>query len=510
MNSQASGTQSFWTDHDLPGFTPLQTDASTDVVVIGAGIAGLTTAFLLQQAGKNVIVVDEGDIASGESARTTAHISNALDDRYYELERMHGNEGARLAAQSHSAAIDKIESLVRELQIDCDFERVSGYLFAADDDSSKVLENEQEAAEEAGLNIEWIKHTPLPFPTGPCLHFPQQAQFHPLKYLSGLATALTKRGGKIYTQSHVESIESGKPAKATLANGVSITAGALIVATNTPINDRYVMHTKQAPYRSYVIGVTVPKGSVAKALYWDTAEPYHYVRIAPDFDAQHDLLIVGGEDHKTGQADDGVDRFSRLLEWTKQRITQADGIHCRWSGQVMEPVDGLAFIGRNPLDEDNVYIATGDSGNGITHGTIAGMLISDLVLGRANPWTELYSPRRKSLRALGKFTRENVNVAAQFTDWLTPGDIASVDEIALNSGGILRDGTSKYAVYRNAEGVLHKCNAKCPHLGCVVAWNDTEKSWDCPCHGSRFAGNGDVISGPSKAGLEKLEVPAER
>lgn len=503
MAPQNSGTHSFWNDHESPDFPSLHGNVSADVLVIGAGIAGLTTAYLLQKAGKRVIVVDEGQVAGGESVRTTAHISNALDDRYFELQRMHGTEGARLAAQSHAAAIDTIEALIAELQIECDFSRVDGYLFGANESTPDLLDKEHKAAEEAGLAVTWAQQVPLPFSTGPGLRFPQQAQFHPLKYLTGLAHAICRLGGTIYSQTHVANIESGKPAWVKVANGAEITAAALVVATNSPINDRYVMHTKQAPYRSYVIGVEIPRGSVEKALYWDTEDPYHYIRVADGADDEHDFLIVGGEDHKTGQANDGLDRFSRLAQWTRQRFPQAGEVRYQWSGQVMEPVDGLAFIGQNPRDEENIYIATGDSGNGITHGTIAGMLISDLILGRTNPWTELYSPKRKSLLSIGKFAVENANVAAQLGDWLTAGECKSENDIPLHSGRIVRHGLSKYAVYRDEQGALHKCNAKCPHLGCVVAWNDTEKSWDCPCHGSRFAGNGDVICGPSKACLER-------
>jgi glycine/D-amino acid oxidase-like deaminating enzyme/nitrite reductase/ring-hydroxylating ferredoxin subunit len=493
-------------EYQRPDFQSLQASESAQVCVIGAGIAGLTTAYLLQKAGKSVVVVDEGQIGAGETGRTSAHISNALDDRYFELERLHGEDGAHLAAQSHTAAIARIESLVKELQIDCDFARLDGYLFAADDNSHNVLLKELAAVERAGLRgVRWVKESPVAFPSGPCLIFPDQAVFHPLKYLSGLAQAFVQSGGRIFTDTHVSSITPGDIAVIETSSGHTINAGSLVIATNVPINDRYVMHTKQAPYRSYVIGIEVPASSVAKGLYWDTGDPYHYVRVAGR-DDDWDLLIVGGEDHKTGQADDGEERFARLEQWTRQRFAHAGKVHYRWSGQVMEPVDGLAFIGRNPTDSSNVYIATGDSGNGITHGTIAGMLISDLVLGHDNPWARLYAPERKSVSSLLTFASENINVAAQYADWLTPSECKSVDDIPPNQGRIMRDGTSKLAVFRDESGSLHRCNAKCPHLGCIVAWNDTEKSWDCPCHGSRFSGQGTVMAGPSKADLQKVEA----
>jgi glycine/D-amino acid oxidase-like deaminating enzyme len=250
-----------------------------------------------------------------------------------------------------------------------------------------------------------------------------------------------------------------------------VSSEVVVVATNTPVNDRVAIHTKQAPYVTYVIGLRVPKDSVTRALYWDTGDPYHYVRLQTE--NGYDVLIVGGEDHKTGQANDGEERFGRLEEWTRERFPQAEEVQYRWSGQVMEPVDGLAFIGRNPLDADNVYIATGDSGQGMTHGTIAGMLLTDLIQGRENKWERLYSPSRIRLKSLPELASENLNVAGQYLDYITT------------------DRTDK----------AHKLSRVCPHLGCIVAWNSTEQTWDCPCHGSRFSAEGRVYQGPANSDL---------
>jgi Rieske Fe-S protein len=251
-----------------------------------------------------------------------------------------------------------------------------------------------------------------------------------------------------------------------------------------------------------VIGVRVPKDSVTRALYWDTGDPYHYLRLQREGD--YDVLIVGGEDHKTGQANDGNERFARLEQWTRERFPQSLDVEYRWSGQVMEPVDGLAFIGRNPLDEDNVYIATGDSGQGMTHGTIAGMLLSDLIQGRQNKWEDLYSPSRIRLKSLPEYASENINVAGQYADYVTAGDIKSESELRPGEGAIMREGVSKVAVYRDEKGNVHKLSAVCPHLGCMVAWNSTEQTWDCPCHCSRFSAEGRVYQGPANSDLSSV------
>ncbi len=491
----------------VPSFPRLVTDTTAHVCVVGGGIAGMMTAYLLAREGKSVVLLDRHTVGSGETGRTTAHLSNALDRRYYELERLHGKEGARLAAASHTAAIDCLETTMQKEGIDCDFERLDGFLFAATDRSANDLKRERDAAWEAGLaDVELVPRAPLDgFDTGPAVRFPRQAQFHPLKFLAGLAKAIQRLGGRIYGDSCANEVQGGDETYVRTRQGPRVAADAIVIATNVPFNDRVVIHTKQAPYRTYVIGLRVPRGAVARALYWDTLDAYHYVRVQDFAGAQHnELLIVGGEDHKTGQPH-GDDPYQRLEAWTRRRVPQAESVAFRWSGQVVEPVDGLGYIGRNPGDKPNVYIATGDSGMGMTHGTIAGMLITDLICGRTNPWEGLYDPSRKWTSSLRDYASENLNVAAQYLDWVTGGEVRSVHEVPAGSGAILREGLSKVCVYRDENGALHKHSAVCPHLNCIVSWNAAEHSWDCPCHGSRFDPLGRVIQGPAIADLAPIE-----
>jgi glycine/D-amino acid oxidase-like deaminating enzyme/nitrite reductase/ring-hydroxylating ferredoxin subunit len=475
---------------------PLRQDLRTEVCVIGAGIAGISTAYLLAKAGKRVVVLEDGAVGGGETGRTTAHLSNALDDRYVELERLHGLDGARLAAASHAAAIDQIESIVRAEGIDCGFERLDGYLFVPPGESVDILHTELQAARQAGVTgVELLRWVPaLTFNSGPCLRFPQQAQFHPLTYLTALVRAVERMGGAIHGKTRVTGVEPGPPARIMTDNNNTVMADFVVCATNTPVIDWLVIHSKQAAYRTFVIGARIT-GSIPRALYWDTGDPYHYVRMA------NDVLIVGGEDHKTGQADDGSERLARLESWTRERFPVGPA-EFKWSGQVMEPVDGLGYIGRNPGDKGHVFVATGDSGHGMTHGTIAGMLITDLILGRPNEWEQLYDPSRKSLKSTGEYARENLNVAKQYTDFITPGEVQSESEILPGQGAILRQGLKKFAMYRDERGTLHSASAVCPHLGCIVHWNSLEGSWDCPCHGSRFGTDGSVLNGPALGGLD--------
>lgn len=490
-------TRSIWmATADMPLEAALPGDATTDICIVGAGIAGLTTAYCLAKDGRRVVVVDDGPTAGGETCRTTAHLVNALDDRFFRLEKLLGGESARLAAESHSAAIDRIERIVRDEAIDCDFSRLDGYLIVPPGDDPAQLDKELDAAHRAGLHdVSREARVPqISFDTGPALRFPRQGQFHILKYLRGVTDAIKRRGGQIYNNTHAVEFRGGEPARVVTDRGI-ITARAIVVATNTPVNDLVTIHTKQAAYRTFVVGARIPRRSVPQILLWDTPDPYHYVRVQSEGD--DDVLMVGGEDHKTGQADDAEARFARLEDWTRQRFPHVRAFEYRWSGQVMEPVDSLAFIGRNPGDDPNVYIATGDSGNGMTHGTIAGMLITDLIAGRDNPWTRLYDPARVTVEAVKEFTKENLNVVKQFKDLVTPGEVADASAIAPGHGAVIRRGATKVAVACGEDGSVRELSAVCTHLGCIVQWNSIEQTWDCPCHGSRFATDGKVINGPA-------------
>lgn len=495
-------TGSIWTaTADMPAFTPLAEDLRVDVCIVGAGIAGLSSAYLLTRAGKSVAVLDDGPLANGVTSMTTAHLTCVLDERYFELERMHGEGGARLAAESHMTAINRIETIVASEGIDCDFERLNGYLFLAPDDDEETLARELAAAQRVGIDAALVNRAPQPsLETGSCLLFPNQAQFHPLRYLAGLARAISRDGGRIFSMTHADRIEGGVPAQVS-AGGHVVTADSVVVATHAPVNDLVAIHTKQTGYMSYVIGAGVPRDAVMRALFWDTGNPYHYARVqnAPGGDGE--ILIVGGEDHRTGQADDTTVHHDRLEGWARDRFPFMEEIAYTWSGQVMQSVDGLAYIGRNPLDSENVYVITGDSGTGMTYATIAAILITDLIESRPNPWETLYDPSRKTLRSAPAYAREAVRTAAQYVDWVTPGDVKSADDIPPDAGAVLKEGLSPVAAYREPDGTLHKLSAVCVHLGCVVRWNAAERTWDCPCHGSRYDRFGTVINGPANRNL---------
>ena len=508
MNVGNEHSVSFWMQEspifDAP---PLTKDESCDVVVIGSGIAGLSTAYELSRLGRSVVVIDRGSIGNGMTARTTAHLATELDDFYSELVNARGDQEAQLYHESQVAAVNRIESICREEGIDCQFRRLDGYLIPTEEGPIADLQKEYEVCRRIGVEVEWADNAPVPgLDTGRCLRFPNQGRFHPTRYLRGLADAILNRGGRLYANTAYVSDDVGADrVRIETENGAAIVARAAVFATNSPVNDKVTIHTKQLPDRTYVIAGRVPKGSVPDILLWDTYEAYHYVRIQ-EVDETSDLLIVGGEDHRSGEANDADERFGRLTEWTRKRYPMFGNVEYRWSGQVLEPIDFMPYSGRNPGNK-NIYIHTGDSGQGITNGVAGSLTIVPLIIGEDSRFAPVLAPDRKglSLTAAGEFARGQAGVAKNFFEHLGPGEIGSEDELDRGEGGIMRSGMAKIAVYRSQDGQITRRSAVCTHAGCLVHWNGFEKCWDCPCHGSQFTPDGQVLNGPAVKPLKVVD-----
>jgi len=508
MNASLERSQSLWTPFlpkvqaAAPGARALAASCDVDIVVVGAGIAGLSCAYELSRLGKSVLVLDRGAIGGGMSARTTAHLSAQFDDYYSAYVKLRGEEEARAYFESQHAAIARIETIQREEGIDCDFQRVDAYLCLAPESDPGLLDRELEACRLIGFNEVSFADPPVASLPRPALRFVNQARFHPLRYLEGLVRAIVARGGRIHPDTPVVGVEEMDGAVLVKTqSGLEVMADAAIIATNSPINDWIAIHTKQAPYRTYAIAAKAPAGAIPDALYWDTLDPYHYVRLQPGEDGQ-DWLIVGGEDHKTGQAHDHDARLMRLESWMRAHFPAAGAVEYRWSGQVMEPVDNVPFVGRNH-GSANVFVVTGDSGEGITTGVVAGMIIAALALGDEHGWADAYRPQRATFRAAGEYVSENSTIAANMTEWVRPGDVADYADIAPGHGAVVRQGLKKVAAYRDEIGALHMRSAVCTHAGCIVHWNDFEKCWDCPCHGSQFGVDGEALNGPAFSPLDE-------
>ncbi|MBY5406952.1 FAD-dependent oxidoreductase [Rhizobium leguminosarum] len=506
MNASDERTVSLWSGIEVsPDAAPLTRSEDFDVVVVGSGIAGMSIAYELAAAGQKVAVLDRGRIGGGMTARTTAHLASVCDDYFSELIGLRGEELARLYFQSHSAAIARIEAIQTAERIACDFRRLDGFLFPASGRAEADLQREREAGRKIGIAVEEVPGLPLAgHADTPALRYPDQATFHPLKYLRGLAAGIRARGGSLHSETIVDKVEETDGGVRVGTNsGLTVTARWAVVATNSPINDRVAFHTKQAPYRTYAMAFEIARGIVPDGLYWDTEDPYHYVRLHPG-DDESDFLIVGGEDHKTGTADNADDRFAALTFWIRRLVPDLGVETHRWSGQVMETIDYAGFIGRNPGNE-RLFVVTGDSGEGMTHGVVASLLISEVILEGDSPWRELYEPSRKTVSAVGNYLAENASMIKNFAEYVAPGEIESVDRLRPGEGAIVREGITKIAAFRSDDGTLHRRSAACTHVGCHVHWNSLERCWDCPCHGSHFAVDGTVLNAPAVSPLAEID-----
>lgn len=492
----------------LPEFQPLATNTSCQVAIVGAGVTGLTAAYMLAKEGKDVLVLDDGSLAGGQTERTTAHITAMLDRKYEELVRIFGVDKATTIAASQIAAVEKLTDIVSCERIDCDFSHVESYLILGREQKTETLFQELQAMQSVGFSNVIFGETSLFRDVDiPYLMLSHQAQFDVLKYIYGLAARITELGGRIHCGTHVAKIENGKPAELTTSNERKITADEVIVATHSPVTDLVSIHTKQTAYRSYVIAAQVENDDFPPGLYMDTEDPYHYVRTAQRGEKLY--VIIGGEDHRTGQESNYDARYEKLKQWARWMIPTLGPIEYRWSGQIYEPVDGLPFIGKDPEHSENLHVASGFSGSGITGGTLAAMIITDQIMGRFNEYADIYSPTRKTVATLPEYLKENLNTAAQYTSYFAGGEVKSADEIPPGEGAVIAQGMQHFAVFKDDNGQIFECSAVCPHLKSLVAWNSAEKTWDCPAHGSRFGCTGEVIDGPANSDLEAKQMIGE-
>lgn len=494
-----------WQRVDSPSFRQLKGRVSCEVLVIGGGITGLTAAFLLKKAGKKVVLLERDRVGSGDTGCTTAHLTQVTDRRLSALVSTFGRDAARLTWEGGAAAIFTIEQIAREIDAECDFRRIPAFLHAPLDSSAPwpdEFEADCRLAGELGIAATYIPSiSPI---ERPGILFPNQARFHPLRYLAALARAVDGDGARIYDQSEVR--EFSENPRVVTTEGGSVECEDLVIATHVPLVGESgligaaALQTKLAPYTTYALGATIPRDRFPEASYWDTADPYHYLRV--DRGERKDYAIFGGEDHKTGQDDEPHDRFVRLETTLKQMVPEAKVDH-RWSGQVIETHDGLPYIGETA---ERQFVATGFAGNGMTLGTLAAMMACDALSGRRNPWQNLFAPGRTTLASVWEYARENFDYPYYLVrDRLLGPETATVDDIPRGEGRVLRVAGRRLACSRNPHGKLTKLSAVCTHLGCIVHWNSAEKTWDCPCHGSRFQATGEVLAGPAEAPLEAVE-----
>ena len=490
-------SRSMWESIPLPSYPGLENNITCEVCIVGAGIAGLSVAYQLAKRGHQVVVLEGATVASGQTGRTTAHLTYKPEELLVDMLKHHSKEKLMTFINAHKQAIEEIEDIIFQENIDCDFKRITGYLFASGSESHEFLKEEIKLGHDLGLELEYVENIPGVNHLGPAVRYPEQAQFNPAKYIKGLLRVMKELGVEIYENSHVKEFSHARQKHLLKTeNDKNVEAKFVVVATDSPVNNRYFIHTKQAPYRTYVVGFAL-KNKMDLPLLWDTADPYHYIRVSGD------TLILGGEDHRTGQ-NPQIDPYQQLIKWSQKYLPFVGGVKWTWSGQVFEPVDGIAFIGKNPGLEKNIFIVTGQSGMGMTSGTIASMIIPDLIEDKTNYMSEVFDPSRSFLHNTKEFLKENSNTAFQYTDWITPSEVKDQKDIPEDHGSLMRDGLVKNCVYHAEGEEFETKSAICPHLGGIVKWNDLEKTWDCPCHGSRFNAQGKVIEGPSISGLAEI------
>lgn len=500
--SDLPGVQtSYWIESAAAPARPAASGGQTvDVAVIGGGIVGLIAADLLKKAGLTVAVIERDRILEGVTGHTTAKVTAGHGVKYSELLSSFGEDGARTYAASNTAALEYIALLVETDGIDCEFARKDNYIYADSDDDLEKVRAEAEASARAGLPAEFVSETPLPWPVAGAVRQRNQAQFHPRKFLLHLAQSVDGDGSFVWEQTTATSVDEGAPCRVETDHG-TIAARDVIIATHLPFLDRGMYFSKVHPHREHVITARVAASAAPDGMFISAGSPTRSVRATPYRDDA--LLIIAGEGHKTGEETDTGERYRRLQAWASEHFDVLSFEH-RWSTQDNFSIDGVPYIGKYSRTSDHLYTATGFSAWGMTGGTVAGMLLSDAILGRENPWASLYDSNRVKPAAGAKdFVKENVKVAAHFVgDRIKAHDGTSVEELQPGDAAVIGKGAGAVAAYRDPDGTLHAVSAVCTHMGCLVAWNAGETSWDCPCHGSRFSCDGAVLHGPAVQPLE--------
>lgn len=496
--------ESSWQLPDAPSFPPLAQDASADVLIIGCGITGVTAAYLLAKAGRSVILVDKDRLFAGQTGYTTAHISYPTDIRMRDLVKKFGHNHAQAAWDAGLAAADHIRRLICVEEIDCGLRQVPGYLYAApdaDDAEKERLQHDAGLADDMGFDAEYLERCPVTH--RPAVRFSNLMKFHPTKYVVALAQAARKLGAQIYEGSEVQEFDDEH--RSVRCNGHRISYQHVFIATHVPLQgvagtlSAMLLQTKLAGYSTYALEAELPMELVPEALWWDTSDPYFYIRTDRVGDTMR--TIVGGEDHKTGQAKDTEVCYS-TLEKRLREVFPAARVTRRWSGQVVEPVDGLPYIG----EYAGQFVATGFAGTGMTFGTLSALMFADHVQGITNPWKDLFHVERKELSSTWSYLKENKDYPYYLTKSLFMGESREPKDLATGEGAILRWQGKKVAASKGTDGKVTVVRAICPHLGCVVGWNNADQTWDCPCHGSRFTAAGQVIAGPAESPLEPVQA----
>jgi glycine/D-amino acid oxidase-like deaminating enzyme/nitrite reductase/ring-hydroxylating ferredoxin subunit len=498
---------SLW-QYNMPEYQPSHTTISAslyDIIVVGGGITGVSTALECQKAGKKCLLLEAHSLGFGTTGGTTAHLNTLLDTPYNVIEKKFGKENAHLVAGITREAINQVKQNLHDYNIECGFEEQPGYLFSQDEKQTKELENIAEASKNAGLELSFVSEIPVSIPFEKAMRVERQARFHPTEYLFALAHAFENAGGVIVQNCRVTDTKDGDIVDVETSLG-KVQSKHLIYATHIPpgIN---VLHLRCAPYRSYAMAVRLKNDDYPDGLVYDMYQPYHYIRTQEVNGEKY--LVVGGEDHKTGHEKNTESCFMHLESYVR-KFFDVDFVTFKWSSQYYEPDDGLPYIGHLPFGSGNIYVATGFSGNGITYGIVSAIVLRDLILKGKNEYSELFNPNRlKPIAGFAKFVKENLDVAKELLEKILPSEkLEELAGLANGEGKVVKYEGKNLALFKDDSGKLHAINPTCTHLKCTVTWNLAEQTWDCPCHGARYDWDGKVLTGPASKDLEKVELRA--
>lgn len=484
-------------------YPQLTTDIEVDVAIVGGGITGISTAMILSNTGMKVAVLEAFEVGTGTTGSSTGNLYAPIDERLFSISSKHDEDTMRSVAISRTVAVAQIEQWISEHHIDCDFHRVPWHLFTTEETNSEddKVKKEYDAVKKAELPV--TDTLPLEFPIkniSAITTIANQAQFNPLKYVQELANAIADDHCQIYEHTKVTNVEDGSPCIVHTANG-KVRAKKVIMATHSP-KGIYGVHTAMEPHREYAMAFKLRSNLPARGIYWHVKKSQQY-SIRPYSNESGNFLLILGEPHKVGHKEHNEDSFKKIEEYARKHF-DVESIEYTWAAQNYKPADNLPYIGTSPL-EKNIFIATGFAADGLVYGTLSGMIISDTILGKENKWAKNYSPKRfKPVASATDFIKENVTTAASLIkDYLFYGNADELNEVKPGEGKTLKIDGERVAAYRDDNGKIHVVSAVCTHLGCIVHWNNGEKSWDCPCHGSRFSVDGEVLEGPAYQNLAK-------
>ncbi|KAA9034544.1 FAD-dependent oxidoreductase [Ginsengibacter hankyongi] len=498
-------TISLW-QHNIPDYvsqTHSLPEITYDVLIVGGGITGISTGLLLQKAGKKCLIAEAATIGFGTTGGTTAHLNNFMDSPYSEIAKNFGEDNAQLVCTAANNAIGLIKKNIADYNINCDFSEQKGYLFSQGEKQDKELDEIYEASLKAGCHVIYSGSIPLPVTFRKAVLFENQAQFHSTKYLYGIAKAFEDAGGTLLQGCRITNVKDGESLEVTSDRG-TIRAKALIYATHVPPGVN-ILHFRCAPYRSYAMAIKLANDNYPANLAYDMYDPYHYYR-TQEVDGEK-YLIAGGEDHKTGHVENTNMCFTKLESYLRGYFN-IESIPFKWSSQYYQPVDGLPYIGHLPGNPSNVYVATGYGGNGITYSHVAARVLTDILVKGSSEYEKLFSPARvKPMAGFEDFIKESADVVAKLIGGLFPSPkMEELADMAHGEAKVVKYQGQSIALFKDEGGKVHAVNPACTHIDCQVSWNNAERSWDCPCHGSRFNGDGKMLTAPARKDLEKIEL----